>query len=240
MYPWRQRFSKKGLIQKFLAGLCPSLPLFLLLAGLCLFLTGAAGAVTVEEIIARAQEQYEKTSDIKADFIQEATIKSINKTDREEGVFYFKNPRRMVWDYLKPRAKKLVINPQTAWLYVPEDRMVYVYDGASFFRSRASIRFLSGLGKLKEDFQISLAGPAAQDKEGNFLLKLVPKERDFGVGEFFLTLDKEQFHITRLSFTDTFGNATRLFFRNIKINNRLPEKMFTFNPPPGVEVFKNP
>jgi outer membrane lipoprotein carrier protein len=202
------------------------------------FLPREAPALSIGEVIAKAQEQYEKTRDIKADFLQEASIKSMNKTDREEGVFYFKNPRRMVWDYLKPKPKKLIINPQTAWLYIPEDRIVYVQDAESIFKSEAGIRFLSGLGKLNKDFHITFSSPDAMDREGNFLVKLVPKERGFGIEEFFLTLDKEQFLVTRLSFTDGFGNTTRLLFRNIRINNNLAEKLFSFSPPAGVEVYK--
>jgi len=196
-------------------------------------------AMPLNELIAQAQDRYEKTGDVKADFIQEATIKSMNKTEREEGVFYFKNPRRMVWDYTKPKKKKLVINPQTAWLYIPEDSIVYVQDAESILKSKVSIRFLAGLGKLKNDFHIAFAGPDHVDREGNFLLKLVPKERDFGMEELFLALDKEKLQITRLSFTDGYGNTTRLFFRNINVNNNLPEKFFTFIPPAGVEVYHN-
>jgi len=202
-------------------------------------LPNKAMALSLNELIAKAQDRYEKTGDIKADFIQDVTIKSMNKTDREEGVFYFKNPRRMVWDYTKPKKKKLVINPQTAWLYIPEDSIVYVQDAESILKSKVSIRFLAGLGKLKDDFRIAFAGPDHVDREGNFFLKLVPKERDFGVEELFLALDKEKLQITRLSFTDGYGNTTRLFFRNINVNNNLPEKLFTFIPPAGVEVYHN-
>jgi len=217
--------------------------LFLFLAvflpGVFFFVTSQeAIAMSIAEVIDKAQDAYEKTLDIKANFIQEVNIKSLNKTDREEGIFYFKNPRRMVWDYLKPKAKKMVINPQTAWLYIPEDRVVYLQDAEGVFKSKASIRFLSGLGKLTEDFRITFVSPDNVDREGNFLLNLVPKERDFGIEEFFLTLDKETFQVTRLSFTDSYGNTTRLLFRNIKINNHLPEKFFSFTPPAGVEVYR--
>ncbi|MCG6534919.1 MAG: outer membrane lipoprotein carrier protein LolA [Syntrophales bacterium LBB04] len=194
--------------------------------------------MSIEEIIAKAQEQYEKTIDIKADFVQEVSIKSMNKTDREAGIFYFKNPRRMIWDYLKPKPKKLIINTQTAWFYIPEDRIVYVQDAESIFKNKAGIRFLSGLGNLNKDFHITFSGPENIDKEGNLLLKLVPKESGFGIEEFFLTLDKDQFYVTRLSFTDGFGNTTRLLFRNIKLNNNFADKLFSFSPPPGVEVYK--
>ncbi len=218
---------------------CPFRKNIILAVALLLLLTGEALALSLEEVMAKVQEQYEKTADLKADFLQEVTIKAMNKTDREEGVFYFKNPRRMVWDYLKPKTKKLVINPQTAWFYIPEDGIVYVQDAASFFKAKASIRFLSGVGKLKEDFRVSFAASDPLDKEGNFLLKLVPRERDFGIEEFFATIDKDRFQITRLSFTDSYGNKTRLLFRNSKINTGLAEKLFTFSPPAGVEIVKN-
>ena len=75
-------------------------------------------------------------------------------------------------------------------------------------------------------------------KRQEYLLKLVPQGGDFGVGELFLSLDK-QFHISQVSFTDSYGNATRLIFRNIKVNNSLPEKFFSFIPPAGTEVYRN-
>lgn len=203
-------------------------------------LASPTAAASLEEIVGKVQERYEKLTDIKADFLQEATIKSMNKTDREEGVFYFKNPRRMVWDYMKPKTKKLVVNPQTAWLYVPEDGVVYVQKTGSFFKSKASMRFLSGMGNIGEDFRVSFAEPDKVDKGGNYLLKLVPRERDLGIEEFFVTIDKDQFFIIQLSFADSFGNKTRLQFRNIKSNNGLAEKLFTFSPPAGVEIYNNP
>ena len=71
-----------------------------------------AELMPLEELIAKAQERYEKSEDLKARFIQEATIKAMNKTDREEGILYVKNPKRMLWNYSKPKAKKLIIKIQ--------------------------------------------------------------------------------------------------------------------------------
>ena len=214
-------------------------PIVFLLAGMLFFLRAKeAGAMSLDEIIARTQRTYEKTTGLKADFTQETTIKSMSRTEREEGVFYFKNPRRMVWDYTKPKTKKLVINPQTAWFYIPEDSVVYIQDAEGVFKSRIGIRFLSGLGNLQEDFRCAFAAPEHVDQEGNYLFKLAPREPDWGIGELFIAIDKETFHINRLSFADTYGNTTQLYFRNIKINNKLPDKMFSFSPPAGVDVYK--
>lgn len=216
--------------------------------GIALFLPSPpAIALTLTEIAAATQEVYNKTDDIKADFLQEIVVKSANRLAvREEGIFYYKKPRRMVWDYtvakdkkkLPQTVKKMVINPQTVWLYLPADNIVYIQDAAKVVKGEAIIRLLSGWGKMTEDFTITFASPEGTDKEGNFLLRLTPKERDFGIDMFFLTLSKDTFHISRLSFTDSFGNETRLSFRNIKTNNHLADTFFTFIPPAGVEIQK--
>jgi outer membrane lipoprotein-sorting protein len=71
---------------------------------------------TVGDIAQKFQSTYEKTKDLKANFIQEATLTSVKKTQREEGRVYFKNPKNMLWEYSNPKGKKLVINSKTAWL----------------------------------------------------------------------------------------------------------------------------
>ncbi len=62
-----------------------------------------------------------------------------------------------------------------SWLYVPEDHVVYVQNADQIFKSKMAVRFLSGMGKLQEDFSIRFAESGAVDKEGNYQLTLVPK-----------------------------------------------------------------
>ena len=69
----------------------------------------AAGAEMppLSETVGRLQQIYERTQDFQANFVQETTVKSIRKTEVEEGVVYFKSPRQMLWDYKKPKAKRI-------------------------------------------------------------------------------------------------------------------------------------
>ncbi len=199
-----------------------------------------ADILPLNELIARTQERYKKTQDIKAQFIQEVTIKSVNKTEREEGVVYVKNPRRMLWVYSKPKAKKLIINPKKAWLYIPEDRAAYVQDTENIYRSKLAVKFLSGIGKLSEDFHVGFSKPDTVDRNGDYLLTLVPKVSDTGVDKLYITIDKENFQIIQCSFADLYGNVTRIRLADIRINNNLDDKLFNFKPPSGVEVFNMP
>jgi outer membrane lipoprotein carrier protein len=195
-----------------------------------------AEPLSLEQLIAKAQEAYEKTADLKARFIQEVTIRSMNKTEREEGTVYFKNPKRMLWEYQKPKEKKLVINARKAWLYLPEDRMVYVQDAEALYRSRAAVRFLSGIGKLSEDFQIRFTKDAPLDERGNYLLTLTAKEAGSAIDRLDLSVDAKTFQISRCSFNDAYGNTTRLDFSNIRVNSGVSDKLFDFKPPAGVEI----
>jgi outer membrane lipoprotein carrier protein len=192
---------------------------------------------SLEQLTAKMQETYDKTQDLKATFVQELTIQTIKKTEREEGTVYFKNPKRMHWEYTRPTSKKLVVNPQKAWLYVPEDHAVYVQDAKALYQSRVILRFLSGMGRLLEDFQVEYAAPEATDQEGHYLLVLTPRQSDMAIDRLHLTIDHKRFQILQCSFSDAFGNFTRIRFQNIRTNSQLPESLFHFTPPKGVDIF---
>jgi len=194
----------------------------------------------LSELIARTQESYEKTEDLRARFVQEVTIKSMDKVEREEGTFYFKKPMSMSWDYVKPKAKRIVLNREKGYLYIPADHAVYVQDVKSIFKSSPTIKFFSGLGKLQDDFQVNFSQHDPRDGDGNYLLSLVPKNSAYGIQKLYLTIDRDNFQILRCSFTDVYGNATSIRFTDIKVNNKLSDKLFTFKPPPGVEVVNMP
>jgi outer membrane lipoprotein carrier protein len=220
-------------------------------AGLVLFIVTAillsfpasvvsAEPLSLEQVAAKTQEAYEKTKDLKARFIQEVTIKSMKKTEREEGTVYIKNPKMMYWDYSRPKEKKLVINSRTAWLYIPEDLMVYVQNAEDVYRSRMAVKFLSGIGKLSEDFNLRFSKEGPQDEEKNYLLTLTAKEKGAGIDRLNLTVDGKTFQILQCRFNDDMGNTTRLRFSDIVTNTGIPDKFFTFKPPAGVEVVNTP
>ncbi|MBN1472560.1 MAG: outer membrane lipoprotein carrier protein LolA [Syntrophaceae bacterium] len=194
----------------------------------------------VDDVIQKLQSTYEKTKDLKADFIQEATIKSIKKTEREEGKVFFKNPKNMLWDYTNPKGKKLVINSQNAWLYLASEKVAYRQKSESIFQSKFLINFFAGSGKLKDDFIIKYAEPKAYDKEGNYLLALLPREKTAACNSVKLTIDKNNFYILQVNFDDVMGNSTTLKFSNISINTGLEQKMFQFKAPAGVQIFEMP
>jgi len=194
----------------------------------------------VGDIVQKLQSAYEQTKDLRADFIQETTLRSIKRTEREEGRVFFKNPKNMSWNYVKPKGKKLVINSQTAWLYLSQEKVAYRQKSESIFQSGLLIDFFSGTGKLNNDFIVKYAQPRALDHEGNYLLNLIPKQKMASCDSVRLTIDKNNFYILQLSFDDAMGNSTTLKFSNISINMGISSMEFQFKPPAGVQTFEVP
>ncbi|GAI86996.1 unnamed protein product [marine sediment metagenome] len=143
----------------------------------------------------------------------------------------------MRWVYSKPELKELIVNPEKAWFYIPEDNLVYVQDAEEIFESKLTIRFLSGIGKLKDDFQINFSRPGPTDGEGNYLLDLIPRSFEAGIEKILLVVNRDDFQIMGFALTDIYGNITRIKFKDMKTNNKLPDTFFIFRPPPGVEIY---
>ena len=157
----------------------------------------------------------------------------MQKTQHEEGAFYFKKPKRMRWVYTKPAAKELVINPRRLGSMSPPTRSPTCRMPNSLFKSTVSVRFLAGIGKLKEDFRISFAGEKKVEKTGSYLLDLVPVKPEEGVKKLQVAVNRESFQIVKVILFDPYGNVTTLAFSAIELNRDLPDSLFTFKPPPG-------
>ncbi len=195
-----------------------------------------AEPLSVGEVAQKIQDAYEQAGQVKARFTQTVTLKTMKKSEREEGVFYFKKPKRMRWVYTKPAEKLLVINQQKAWLFVPADKVAYVQDSDTLFKSTVSVRFLAGVGKLKDDFNISFAAGKEAEKAGDYLLDLVPVKPEEGVKKLQIAVNRESFQIVKVILFDPYGNVTTLVFSAIELNRDLPDSLFTFKPPAGVDV----
>lgn len=197
-------------------------------------------ALSLDDLLARIEKQYNQTTDFQADFIQETMLKSIGKTEREQGRLYFKKPRKMLWRYEKPKAKTLVVNTEKSWLYIPEDQVAYVQKTDRLLQSTVAVRLLSGFIGIKDDFQVQFAATDQVDRKGNYMLRLIPRERNAGFSKAHIDINGTTYNINRVWFEDPYGNVTRVILSNIKMNQQLKDEKFLFAPPAGVEIFSLP
>ncbi len=209
--------------------------------GIAIMICPSAGwgqTLPLEEVVAKVQEQYEKHSDFKADFVQESFVKSLGKKQQAEGVVYFKKPGKMHWIYSKPTKQEIISDGKSLWNYRPEDKQVVVSRMTQAFQSKAPSTFLAGLGNLQKDFQSRFVKTPAPGTP--YALELNPRETQGGLEKLFLTVEPRTFNILQATIQDAMGNVTQITFSKIKFNNHLADSLFAFTPPQGVEVFNLP
>lgn len=217
---------------------------FVILFGVALILSVSSpkpvSGIPLEEIVAKVQGVYQKTKDFKAEFIQESTLKTLNKTQVAKGKIYFKNPSKLRWDYYHPTKQEIVTDGKTLWMYMPQDKQVMISELSKVYRSNTSTFFLSGMGNLKRDFDVQLVQPTLNNEEKGYLLRLIPKEPQSNLNELFLLVDKVTFQVMETYFYDFYGNLIRIKFKNSVINRGLSDSIFVFTIPKGVDVIEPP
>lgn len=198
-------------------------------------LAAPAAAGTLEDAVAKLQQRYEGTKTMEADFRQTVESPTLAAPLRTSGKVAFEKPNRMRWDYDPPDTQTIVGDGAHLWLYQPDMNQVIKAPLGEAFQASTPLTFLSGLGRLERDFDVSLE----QETPEAWVLKLVPK-RDAALGTLGLTVRRADASIAEARITDAAGTTTRIAFRNERRNARLDAARFTFTPPAGVDVVKPP
>jgi len=192
-----------------------------------------AEAASVSDIVKRLQERYDSTAGFRADFTQEVESATLGQKVESRGTVVFKKPGRMRWEFTEPQ-QTLVSDGKFFWFYQPAEKQVLKTPFQQAFSSTTPASFLLGVGRLDQDFNISLAGETAD----SYQLRLTPKKDPEALGLLDLVVSAKTFDILQATVTDPLGNVTRLHFSNIDRKASLDDALFHFTAPPGVDVIE--
>lgn len=197
---------------------------------------------SLDSIILSIQQSYDTINDFKAHFVQESMVKSWSaaQVQKAQGVVYFKKDGKMYWGYQQPTPQQIISNGKELWFYEPEDKQVTVSKVSTGLQWQISADLLNGKANLKRDFKVKRITSQAEKDKGELVLELTPRVPQSNINRVILRLDKKSFQIHQTEVYDLFDNLTRITFSRIEINTNLPESLFTFNPPPGVEILTPP
>jgi outer membrane lipoprotein carrier protein len=92
---------------------------------------------------------------------------------------------------------------------------------------------LSGEVALEQNFDIKNQG---QD-DGMQWIKLIPKDEASGFKYILIGMNGDK--LAGMELSDNFGQLTRIYFSNLKINTPINPKVFEFKAPEGVDVFSD-
>ncbi len=191
-----------------------------------------------QQIVQRVQERYDQTRDFTANVTQEMTIASLGKTTTADGTIAFKKPGKMRWELDHTSPQVIVADGTSLWLYQPKENQVLKTPFNAAFRAATPISFLTGVGRISQDFDTSLDGTSADGQLA--YLMMVPRHDSDSIGKLRLTVAVDSGEIRAAEVFDPLGNISRLQFSDIRRNQNLPDDKFVFQVPPGVDVISAP
>ncbi len=198
----------------------------------------------VRAVVKKLQARYRKTKDLKADFKQSTRIEGFATPIASSGRVYIKKPGKLRWDYRDPTVEEIYVNKNDVYMYVPEHKQVLVGELTKMTASRAPLQLLQGVANLEEQFRVVPTGGAARGAGGLPLVTLLPKSdgRDSvqTITKIVIEVQPKTYFLKTVAIHEISGNVSTFKFTNLQANSGLRDSLFTFRPPPGVEVVRAP
>ena len=193
----------------------------------------------LETVIDTLQKTYEGTKDFKGRFTQKFTYTMLRRTQESTGSVSFEKPGRMRWDYDKPQEKAFIIDGKALWIVQPADKVAFV--NACFQQDglTASVAFLWGEGRLREQFNISWFDGVFGEKTDHHLL-LLPKDGNSIFARLILVIDPTTSRVKQSVVVDPAGNVNQFMFTDLKFNTGIAKGTFSYKPGAGINAQRLP
>jgi outer membrane lipoprotein carrier protein len=189
-------------------------------------LIAAAEDVPVKQLKAFLNSAKSITADFKQVLINEAG----DPIQTSYGLFYLQRPGKFRWDYTKPFQQQIISTSGKVWFYDTDLEQVTVKKLDESVGSTPAL-LLSGDVPLEDNYNIEQQG---SDGSMNWV-KLVPKNQDSTFKYVLIGLEKGV--LSGMQLNDNFGQLTRIYFSNLKVNQQVEANLFEFIAPKGVDVF---
>ncbi|MFH1980430.1 MAG: outer membrane lipoprotein carrier protein LolA [Pseudomonadota bacterium] len=168
-----------------------------------------------------------------ATFFQSSTLQALGVTDTATGRLTVKRPGKMLWIYDAPETQTIVTDGEHLWIYRPADNQVMVGGAPAFFRDGKGASFLTDTRKVREQFHVSQVPP---DQPDTLRLQLLPRTPQADIARILVTVNKKSYEVVDIVTINTQNDETRIELRDIVFQDSLPDSLFRFKIPEGVDI----
>lgn len=188
---------------------------------------------SINSLLDQVQYVYKTTPALSADFVQVATLATLNKEQISAGRMYIQKPHSIRWEYTHPASQTILYKNNILQIYTPNRRQVLQSIIKANDRSSVALLFLAGIGTLRESFTVGLL-PSTQDATAR--LRLVPRSTQAGFTELQIAVNRKRALIETLTIHDQIGNRTHIRLAELQPHTALPDDTFELILPPDTEV----
>lgn len=190
-------------------------------------------ALDLDHLVNQLQNTYDKATALTADFVQIATLKSINRHQTSAGRLSIAKPSSIRWEYTQPAAQTIIYDGTLLQIYTPQRHQVLQSPISERDRGNVALLFLAGVGKLRDTFEIE---PLAMEETDKPQLRLVPRSPQASFKELHITINTETFFVEKITIHDTINNITNIHMYSLSVHKTLPEQTFRLDVPAGTEI----
>lgn len=209
----------------------------LILAILALAAAAPAQAQDAQAIIGRSARVYRSLGSLRADFVQLIDNPMIDSAE-SRGTLVQAGPAKLAMRFSDPPGEAIVIDGQHVWVYtpstvpgqvvrlaVPSGGPVYGYNLLAWLLDRPA-----------ERYRATYLRNERIDGRTTDVIQLVPAVPDLPFSKAVIWLDRDSALPRRLEIHEESGATRTLNLKQIRVNESLPERTFTFQVPKGVRV----
>jgi outer membrane lipoprotein carrier protein len=186
-----------------------------------------------EKLVAAVQAAYEKTQDLKMDFLQKTYVVLLEEEVEKKGEAQFKKPGKFRIEYQEKRGKIYLSDGKTLWIIRKGDDQVTKVSAGEENIPAEALSFLGGFGKLKDDFAVETVDPkkAEQlkiDRKKFQWLELTPLKKQSQIEWMVVGFDPKDLLARAIYLYTDSGNLSRYEFSNLRPNEGLGEDSFVY------------
>jgi len=193
---------------------------------------GLSPACAVADGYERLDRFFEKVTTFKASFIQVVLDENLLALEETSGLLWIARPGRFRWDYESVHGQSIVADGEVLWLYDVELEQVTRRAQESAIGQTPAV-LLSGGQQYRKGYNVTILG-----RQGAVnWISLVPKVSDGSFAEIQLGFEGETLRLIQL--LDELNQITRVTLANVVENEPIPDSVFRFIPPTGVDVISD-
>ena len=201
----------------------------MLLALWALAPAGPARADAPARLVAEIRRAYSGVQDLEARFIQTSRMVSSGLEQEARGRVVLGRGGKMRWTYEGDDPQEIVSDGRTLWIYQVRDRTVIRQDLASLSpTARVALDLLGGLEGVEDRFALGSCGDRC--------LVLAPRDPETDIKRVEIELAPDRPQVRSVTTEDLLGNRTRVVFEDVRTNVGVPDEVFAFRVPEGVQV----
>jgi len=199
--------------------------------GICLILicVGSVFALNADEVIDKTAKKYEKMNSFYSEFTQIFCDEASGTCQEFTGKIFFLRPNFFRMEVDTP-AQIYVGDSISLWIYFPKKNR-------AIKQTLKEVPFAVNPEIFLKDYQKNFNYEIAEDKE-NFLLSLFPKDETQVYQKILVKINKKKLTIQEFAINNGAGSESKFTFKNPQLNQKVPKKLFRFNPPKGCKVIE--